>query len=170
MVIVLAVVGRTLVIVHAAHAAAVEIAQASGVFHRLPKRTRLGQRLHRFADIAPEQAEAHADRNERIEKGNAEQQRHHIVRHQPIEGAGRRIGGEQRGRLVRQDKADDEEGDASRGDEADLQRIAVEQPGKGARPRIGLVGLRTYTRKRAWNVDVEFVRGRELAVIVACAA
>ena len=48
--------------------------------------------------------------------------------------------------------------------------VAREQAGKGARPGIGGVGVGARDRQRLRDVDVEFVRRRELAVGVTGAA
>ena len=55
----LAPVVRPLVLVDAADPAAVEIAQLTGVLHRLPQRGRIGLHPDGLADIAPERAHTH---------------------------------------------------------------------------------------------------------------
>src|SRR5258708_20473547 len=68
MMIDLAPVARPLVLVDAADPAAIEIAQLSGVLHRLPERSGLGQHADRLADIAPEGADTHDERYNPLEQ------------------------------------------------------------------------------------------------------
>ena len=170
MVIDLAQVARPLVLVDAADAAAVEIAQSSGILDRLPERGRIRQHADRLADVAPERAHAHHERHDRIEERRAEQRRHRIVRHQLVERARAGMDAEQHRRSCQCGEAEDEGGDAERRDDADRKPVAREQAGEGARPGIGGIGIGAHDRQRLRHVDVEFVRRRELAVDVAGAA
>lgn len=126
-----AVVGRAFVLVHAADAAAVQVAQAAGILHRLPERGRFAQGFRRFLDVAPEHPEAHAHRDEGVEESEAEQQGHGVMRHQAIEGARSRVGGEQDGGVAEGDETQDEGRDAESGDDADRQPVALERAGEG---------------------------------------
>src|SRR3954470_16327699 len=63
-----AVISRTFVLVHATDAAAVQVAQTSGILHRLPERARLPQRFRRFPDIAPEHPQAHPHGDDGVEE------------------------------------------------------------------------------------------------------
>ena len=166
----LAAVGRALVLVEAADAATVEIAQVPGIPDRLPQRRHIAPHAHGFADIAPERAHAHDQRRDRIEERRPEQRGHGVVRHQFVERTRARVDAEQNLPIVQCGKAEDERGDAERGNEADDEPVAREGTGKGAWPDISGVGLRARHRKRLRNVDVEFMRRRELAIGVAGAA
>ncbi len=170
MMIDLAQVARPLVLVDAADAAAVEIAQLSGVLDRLPDRGRIHPHADGLADVAPERAHAHDQRHDGIEKHAAEQRRHRIVRHQFVERAGSGMDAEQHLAVVEGGEAEDERRDAQRRDDADRKPVAREQAGKSARPGIGGVGVGARDRQRLRDVDVEFMRRRELAVGVAGAA
>ena len=112
-------VARPLVLVDAADAAAVEIAQLSGVLDRLPERGRIDQHADRLADVAPERAHAHDQRHDGVEKRAAEQRRHRIVRHQLVERARAGMDAEQHLAVVQRGEAEDERRDAERRDDAD---------------------------------------------------
>ena len=116
MVIDLAAVGRVVVLVETADAAAVEIAQLAGIADRLQQRACVGPHADGFADVAPERAHAHDQRYDRIKERRAEQRRHRVMRHQFVERAGAGVDAEQHLAVVEGGKAKDEGGDAERGD------------------------------------------------------
>src|SRR6202021_4150560 len=68
MMIDLAPVARPLVFIDAADTAAIEIAQAACILHRLPQRRRIREHADRLADITPEGADAHRHGYDRIEQ------------------------------------------------------------------------------------------------------
>ena len=133
MVIELAAIGRPVVLVEAADAAAVEIAQLAGVADRLPQRGRIGLHADGLADVAPERAHAHDQRDDRIEERRAEQRRHRVVRHQFVERARAGVDAEQHLPVVEGGEAEDEGGDAERRDQADDEAVARERAGQNAR-------------------------------------
>ena len=170
MMIDLAPVGRVVVFVEAADAAAVEIAQLAGIAHRLEQRACIDTSADRFADIAPKGADAHDERDDRVEQRGAEQQRHRVVRHQSIERARPGVDAVEHLMVVERGKAENKGRHAQRRDDADRKSVAREQPGEGARPGIGGIGFGARDRQILRNVDVVFMRRRELAVGVAGAA
>ena len=170
MVIDLAAVGRALVLVEAADAATVEIAQVPGIPDRLPQRRHIAPHAHGLADIAPEGAGAHRQGCDRIQERRAEQRRHRVMRHQRIERAGAGVNAVQRLRIVEDGKAEDEDRDTERCAQTDRHAVMLEQACARARPGIGGIGLGARDRERPGHVDVEFMRRRELAIGVAGAA
>ncbi len=112
----------------------------------------------------------HRHRDHRIHKGGAEQRHHRAMRHQLEEGAGPGVDAEQDGAVLPADKAEDEGGDAERRDQADRQPIAREHRRESARPGVRGVGIRPRLGEHARDIDVEFMRRRELAIVVAGAA
>ena len=92
------------------------------------------------------------------------------MRHQFVERARPGMDAEQHLPVVQRGKAEDESGNAERGDEADDEPVARERAGEGAGPGIGGVGFGARHRQRLRHIDVEFMRRRELAVGVARAA
>ena len=137
----------------------------------MQQRAHIGLHADGLADIAPERAHAHDQRDDRIKKRRAEQGGHRVMRHQFVERAGARCGvPNSTCRSLQRGKAEDERGDAERGNEADDEPVARERAGEGAGPGIGRVGLRPRHRERLRHIDVEFMRRRELAVGVAGAA
>ena len=166
----LAPVGRLVVLVVAADAAAMEIAQLAGIADGLEDRAAVSPATDRCADVAPERANAHDQREDRIEKGGAEQSGHRIMRHQLVEGAGTGVHAKQYAAVVESRKAEDEGGHAERGNDADDEAVACEGAGQRLRPGIGGIRFGARHRQRLGNVDVELVRRRELAVDIAGAA
>ena len=147
-----------------------EIAQLAGIADRLEDRAAVGPAADRRADVAPEGAHAHDQREDRIEEGSAEQRGHRVVRHQFVECAGTGVHTKQHATVVERREAEDEGGHAERGDDADDETVACESAGQRLRPGIGRIGFGARDRQRLGNVDVELVRRRELAVDVAGAA
>ncbi len=139
MVIELPPVSGALVVVHAADAPAVKIAQPARILDRLPERARVRRRLSRRRGVAPEQSQAHRDRDQCVEKRRAEQRGHRLVRHQPIEGAGPGVDAEQGRGIVEGGEAQQEAGDAQGGDDRDRKAVALEHAREGRRPGIGAV-------------------------------
>ena len=166
----LAPVGWAVVFIEAANATAIEIAQFTGVAHRLKQRSRIRAPADRLADIMPERAHAHDKRQYRIEERSAEQRRHRIVRHQLIKGAGTGMNAVQHRRIDQGGKAEDEGGNAQCSDDADRKPVARKQSRQRSRPGIGGIGFGTGDCQRLRHVDVIFVWRRELAVGVAGAA
>ena len=72
-------------------------------------------------------------RDDRIEEGRAEQRRHRVVRHQSVERARTGMDAEQHLPVVQGGEAENERGDAERGDQADDEAVAREQRRSSAR-------------------------------------
>ena len=104
----LAQVARPLVLVDAAGTATIQIAQTAGVLDRLPKRAWVAKHADRLADIAPEGAHAHHQRQDRVEERRAEQRRHRLVRHQFVKRARSGVHAEQNLPVVEGSKAENE--------------------------------------------------------------
>ena len=72
--------------------------------------------------------------------------------------------------VVHRGKSENECRDAQGGDDADGEAVAREQAGKSPRPSVGGPGFGARDCQRLRDVDVEFMRRRELAIGVAGAA
>ena len=154
----------------AAHAAAVEIAQAAGILDRLPKGHGLDPCTGRLTDVVPEGPKAHDQRHNGVEKGGAEDRDHRVVRHHPIESPCADVAVKEDCRIMRGHETDDEGDNAGRSGQRDPQPIAIEDGSQEARPGIARIAVGTDGRERSRHIDGKLVRWRKLAVHIAGAA
>ena len=118
---------RALVLVEAADAAAVEIAQLAGVAKCLPQRFCVGRHPDRLANVAPERAHAHDERHDGVHERGGKQRRHRVVRHQPVERARSGVDTEQHLAVMHGGEAEDEGCDTERCDQADHNAVSREE-------------------------------------------
>src|SRR2546428_155375 len=155
----------------AAGASDAEVLELQCVGYRLGERTGLEEIPRFLLGIAPKSSGTDEERHDGKQENRAERIRHHGMRNDRVERAfAVRVGREKYRAIDREGHRQQKKRQARRSNQADDKTVALESPRKGAGPGVLLVCLRPDLSEHLREVELELVRRRVLAGVVARAA
>ena len=139
--------------------------------HAFGQRSGLEEIRQLLAHVRPETDEAHQQRKRDEHRHRAEHRHHQVVRHQRIKRTLRvAVRGKKAFRIVQRTRQPEQQRNTECTDQADRHGVVVIKFAEETGPRVAAIGLAARFCHQAREVDLKFMRRRELAGIQTGAA